>query len=175
MRVYSLASGLLALALWGVLGEKPAPTHPSLTVVEAAVADLNVSKPLELNSGCIGCEMCGGGPTGPHLLIHAGQLMVYPGEPHFHECLPTFCMEWHYLNYECGGEALSREEQGALWLAATGQDADAMRAALDRFPQAIKLNLEHSSLQLYNCLGEITASIPLHSDHIVEIQGALGQ
>lgn len=176
MKVYSLVSGLLVVGLLGVAGAKTANVQPSVAAVEAALVDLNVAKPLGLNASCIGCDMCGGGPTGPHQLISTGQLMVSPGDPHFYDCYPTNCMEFHYFDYNCGGEdALSSEEQEALWLVATGRDSEAMRIALQAFPQAIKLNADHSSLQLYNCRGEISASVPLHRSQVDELASLLGR
>jgi len=83
-------------------------------------------------------------------------------------------MEFHYFDFECGSEggedAFSAAEQEALWGIATAQDPDAVFRALEQYPKALKLNLEHGSLQLYNCLGEIAASIPIHPGRMAEFQ-----
>jgi len=84
-------------------------------------------------------------------------------------------MENHYFDFECGSESedFTAEDQEALWHTATEQNVESVLHALDQYPKALKLNLDHSSLQLYNCLGEIAASIPIHPGRLAELQSAL--
>lgn len=185
MRFYSIAIGLGTLVLGGatLVGPNPAaPATPSIAAVERALADLDVTRPVRLTAGCIGCPLCSGTtPGGPHHLSApgSGSLQVYPGSDHGLECIPQNCMECHYFDFECGSEgaeeAFSAEEQETLWRIATGQDALAVLGALEQYPKALKLNLEHGSLQLYNCLGEIAASIPILPGRIAEFQAALAR
>jgi len=114
--------------------------------------------------------MCSPSPTGPHSLTVSGQLQVYPGDEHFGVCLNHNCMEFHYFDCECGGEGLTTEEQKALWTVATGEGIAAIVRALDQYPDALKLNLHHGSLQLYNCLGDIAASIPMRPNQLAELE-----
>lgn len=178
MKLNSLAIVLVGTLLWGMPLTEPTTFHASPTGFEQAMAELNIDHPVALSSGCISCPPCSGSSAGPNphgLQQSGGQLMLFPGEPHWGVCIPSSCMENHYFDFECGseGEDFTAEDQEALWLVATGQDTDAVMEALREFPKALKLNLEYSSIQLYNCLGEIAASIPIHPGRLAELQSAL--
>jgi hypothetical protein len=69
-----------------------------------------------------------------------------------------------------GGPHSLTKETNALWLAATSIDAATIVAALQTYPKAIKLNSAHGSVQLYNCVGDIAASIPLSPNLIQTVE-----
>jgi len=176
MKQPALVLLVATFVLGGAAGTNEQGSSTVSASIENAIAELDVDRIPNLNAGgCIACKMCGTGPEGPHDMLPQGMLMPYPEPEHYGVCEPTWCMEAHFFDEECPGEKLTAEETGALWKIATGGSQEAVIGALQLYPDWIKLNPEHSSLQLYNCVGEIAASIPIHPGRIAEFQAGLAK
>ncbi|MFN2317252.1 MAG: hypothetical protein ABR551_06745 [Gemmatimonadales bacterium] len=173
MRLFPFSLGLPVVAVCLLPASEFAMSGATGTSYDHALTALSVESPLSLRAGCIGCALCGSQPGGPHELVSTGRLMVFPGNEHFGQCVPDDCMEFHCFDYECGGEEW--DDENLLLALATGQDMLAIADALGRFPNALKFHAPRGSLHLYNCQGDIAASIPLRPDLAIVLEALVKQ
>ena len=163
MRLYTSALGFAAIV--GILSM----SNPRIQDTrDAAELNPDFTAPLKSEVSCIMCDICPGG----HFTMPGGFRGIPPGSQH-QGCSINGpdCDYWHPYNPSCGGFAsLDAPARAALRLAATAGHTDAIRQALESYPEAVKLNVVRSALQVYGCTGDIIASIPLSSGQITALQ-----